>query len=130
MSALNIYKVKDRGKKTANFSVLRDCKYNGIPALLLECLFIDNKDDRKLLTNDKFINSLANEIAYGLVVALKIKQKDQLELCTIKIGQDIYPGKLLNGKAYFGDFISVREIFNKLGFDVAWDEKTFTVSVK
>lgn len=65
------YGVKDRGKKYANFAVLR---LTNMPAVLLECLFIDNANDAKLLKDETFINGLANEIAYGLIIALGLER--------------------------------------------------------
>lgn len=72
MKYLVQYGVGDRGMKYANFAVLR---LTNMPAALLECLFIDNPKDTALLKNTKFINGLANEIAYGLALALKLKRR-------------------------------------------------------
>lgn len=70
--------VKDRGKKTANFQVLRETT---MPAVLLECLFIDSDADAALLKSDAFLNGLANEIAYAMVVALGLKRKPVVPDC-------------------------------------------------
>ena len=71
MRYLAQYKIKDRGRKYANFAVLRLTK---MPAVLLECLFIDNAWDAGLLKNANFINGLANEIAYGLIITLELEE--------------------------------------------------------
>jgi len=61
----------DRGKKFASFAVLKNTV---MPAVLLECLFIDNLQDAAWLKNDSFLDGLANAIAWGLVQALELKQ--------------------------------------------------------
>lgn len=49
--------------KPANYYVL---KLTRAPAVLVENLFITNKNDRALLTNEKFINDLAWSLAIGI----------------------------------------------------------------
>ena len=63
----------DLGKKRANFYVLRKMQEAGIPAMLIENGFIDNKKDAEFLKDSVFINKLANEIAYGMVMAFDLK---------------------------------------------------------
>lgn len=63
----------DRGKKRANFYVLRKMQEAGIPAMLIENGFIDNKKDAEKLKDSVFLNKLANEIAYGIVMAFELK---------------------------------------------------------
>ena len=72
MAYLKRKNIKDRGKKAANFAVLRS---TAMPAVLLECLFIDTKADAEKLANESFLQGLANEIAYGLVRALDLVKK-------------------------------------------------------
>ena len=64
MKAINKYNIRDRGKKKANFHVLRETK---MPAVLTENLFIDTKKDADLLKNDKFINDIATGHVNGIV---------------------------------------------------------------
>lgn len=64
--------VKDRGKKYANFAVLRLTK---MPAVLLENLFIDNSEDAALLADPIFRWGLVLAIAWGLILALGLKQR-------------------------------------------------------
>lgn len=66
------YGVKDRGKKRANFYVLRE---TNMSAILLENLFIDNNHDLKLLRNSTFIQDLAHAIGEGLAKALALPSK-------------------------------------------------------
>jgi len=57
----------DRGKKSANFAVLRE---TAMPACLLELGFIDSTLDSSYLRTDSFQNELADAIATGLNEAL------------------------------------------------------------
>lgn len=66
------YSVRDRGKKRANFHVLRETR---MPAILLENLFIDTTADLNLLRNNAFITDLAHAIGTGLAQALALKSK-------------------------------------------------------
>ena len=70
MQYLARHKVKNRGCKYADFAVLR---LTNMPAVLLECLFMDHTRDAELLKNHDFLDGLANEIAYGLIVALALE---------------------------------------------------------
>lgn len=69
---LQKYNVKNRGKKKANFHVLRETKAS---AVLTENLFIDNPADQKLLTNTKFLNDLADAHAHGIAKALGLQKR-------------------------------------------------------
>ena len=69
---LNKYGILDRGKKRANFHVLRETKMN---ALLIEVLFVDNEKDLKLLMNPSFIMDVSIVIADATAEALKLPLK-------------------------------------------------------
>jgi N-acetylmuramoyl-L-alanine amidase len=66
------YGVRDRGKKRANFYVLRE---TAMSAILLENLFIDHATDLSLLNNPTFITDLANAIGEGIAKALSLSKK-------------------------------------------------------
>ncbi len=68
MEALKGYNIRDRGKKEANFYVLRETK---MPALLVESLFLDNERERQLLLQASFRTVLAGAIIRGVKQALK-----------------------------------------------------------
>ena len=72
MSGLEQHNVANRGLKTANFQVLRE---TNMPAVLLECLFVDHPGDAALLAKEGFRDGLANEIAYGVVLAMGLQTK-------------------------------------------------------
>jgi len=60
--------VPDRGKKTRDLYVLRKTR---MPAVLLECLFLDHPVDRALLLDRSFLGGLAKAIAGGVARALE-----------------------------------------------------------
>ena len=64
--------VTDRGKKVANFAVLRETK---MPALLTENLFIDNAQDAAKLKDQAFLEKLARGHVVGLEKAFGLKKK-------------------------------------------------------
>ncbi|WP_409252298.1 N-acetylmuramoyl-L-alanine amidase [Bacillus sp. SCS-153A] len=66
------YGITDRGKKRANFHVLRETQMN---ALLLEVLFVDNPADLNILNNPNFITDVSNAIARGVAKALSLPAK-------------------------------------------------------
>ncbi|WHY81039.1 SH3 domain-containing protein [Siminovitchia fortis] len=66
------YGKNNRGKKKANFHVLRESK---MASILLEILFIDNKSDAALLKNEKFLNDMSKAISTGVANALALPEK-------------------------------------------------------
>lgn len=64
--------VKDRGKKKANFHVLRESKMN---ALLTENMFIDTKKDSDQLKSNLFLDLVAHGHVNGIVKYYKLKKK-------------------------------------------------------
>ncbi|MDX5475814.1 MAG: N-acetylmuramoyl-L-alanine amidase [Bacillaceae bacterium] len=66
------YNITDRGKKRANFHVLRETR---MTALLLEVLFVDNSRDLALLRNGTFVRDVSTAIAIGVARALNLPRK-------------------------------------------------------
>ncbi|QOR84762.1 N-acetylmuramoyl-L-alanine amidase [Geobacillus stearothermophilus] len=64
--------VKDRGKKRANYAVLRETK---MPAILTENLFIDNPNDAAKLKSEQFLLQVAYGHVIGLEKAFGLKKK-------------------------------------------------------
>ena len=62
----------DRGYKRSNFAMVRQ---TNCPAMLIECLFIDQIDDAKLLKDNKFLDGLADSIVNGLVKCFNLQLK-------------------------------------------------------
>jgi N-acetylmuramoyl-L-alanine amidase len=66
--------VKDRGKKRANYAVLR---LTNMPAILTENLFIDNPNDATKLKSEQFLLQVAHGHVQGIVKAFGLKKKAQ-----------------------------------------------------
>lgn len=66
------YGIVDRGKKTANFAVIRE---TNMSAALIENLFIDTAKDAAFLKDTEFIDGLCDAITAGLVKALGLSAK-------------------------------------------------------
>lgn len=64
--------LRDRGKKRANFHVLRESR---MPAMLTENGFIDNSSDAAKLKSNAFITSIARGHVNGIVKAFGLKAK-------------------------------------------------------
>ncbi len=71
--------MKDGKQQTANFYVLRETNKAGIPAVLFEIGFMSNPGDAARLKDLKFLDGLANEIAWGAVQALGLKSRQAVE---------------------------------------------------
>lgn len=69
--------VRDRGKKRANYAVLRETK---MPALLTENLFIDNASDAAKLKSQEFILKIASGHVEGIVKAFGLKKKEAVKM--------------------------------------------------
>ncbi|MBF7081444.1 N-acetylmuramoyl-L-alanine amidase [Desulfallas sp. Bu1-1] len=63
---------KDRGKKKANFAVLRE---TNMPSILLENLFIDHPTDLAALKKQSFLKKLGEAIGEGIARTLQLKTK-------------------------------------------------------
>lgn len=62
----------DRGKKKANFAVLRETT---MPSILLENLFIDHPTDLAALKNPAFLKKLGEAIGGGIAQTLQLETK-------------------------------------------------------
>lgn len=67
---LAAYNLPDRGMKTRDLYVL---EHTRMPAVLLECLFLDHPTDRALLRDNAFFGGLAGAVARGVVQALGVE---------------------------------------------------------
>lgn len=72
VSYLKKYGITDRGKKKANFFVLRFTK---MPAVLFENLFISNRRENNLLRDESFLNGLAKAYADAIANCHDLKPK-------------------------------------------------------
>ena len=69
-------KRNDRGIKTANFAVLRS---TNMPAILVECGFMTNKEEAALLKSDAYRKTCAVAITKGIAAMYGLKKKPKLE---------------------------------------------------
>lgn len=86
---MNEIDVRDRGKKTANFAVLRETK---MPALLTENLFIDNRSELTKLCLPTYIKKIAQGHVNGLQQAFKLRRISEptsLTASSVKV-KDLY----------------------------------------
>ncbi|MCE4046964.1 MULTISPECIES: N-acetylmuramoyl-L-alanine amidase [Bacillaceae] len=70
---INLSNWSDRGKKKANFHVLRE---TNMPAILTENGFIDNATDANKLKSASFLSTLARGHAEGIADAFNLNKKD------------------------------------------------------
>ncbi|HEY8342256.1 MAG TPA: N-acetylmuramoyl-L-alanine amidase [Calditerricola sp.] len=73
MAFLAPYGIRDRGRKEANFFVLRETK---MPAVLLETLFLDHPREHALLRDEAFRKELAQAIAAGIAQAMALSRRE------------------------------------------------------
>ena len=73
IEAVQPFNVTDRGKKRANFHVLRETK---MPSVLVEVLFVDNPKDVALLNDVKFRQAVGISLAKGVATALALPAKE------------------------------------------------------
>jgi N-acetylmuramoyl-L-alanine amidase len=64
--------LRDRGVKTADFHVLRETK---MTAVLVECGFMTNREEVKLLRSDTYRRTCAEAIVKGIADQYKLKKK-------------------------------------------------------
>lgn len=84
--------VTDRGKKRANYAVLRETK---MPAILTENLFIDNTNDAAKLKSEQFLLQIAHGHVEGIVKAFGLKKKSVANTQTkTNVEQNAAQGKL------------------------------------
>ena len=60
-----------RGRKRKNWTV---CRYTNCAAVLIECFFMDNEEDKEMLTTDKGRNEIANWITSSIIHYIQLNQ--------------------------------------------------------
>ncbi|MFJ5713102.1 N-acetylmuramoyl-L-alanine amidase [Neobacillus sp. NPDC093127] len=90
--------VQDRGKKNANYAMVRQ---PNMPSILTESLFIDNPNDNKLLQQDSFLDKVAQGHVNGYVKAFGLKKKASVQPQTQPVVTTKNGWKKENDKWYF-----------------------------
>lgn len=124
----------DRGiKPRNNLHVLKATKS---PAVLVELGFISNAYDVQLLSDKE--NEIVEAVTRGILKSLNVKYKEDKEKPNNEIlgGQNIvkvnFKGKHIEveGKKIEGtNYVAIREVFEKLGHKVSWDNKNKIVLI-
>ena len=116
---------KDRGIKTANFSVLRNTKAT---AALVELGFISNKEDAEILKNKQ--SELAESVAKGILNFLGVKyMKEEKSTDLIKLnlhGKDIEVEGIFKDKT---NYVPIRFI-EDLGYKVTWKDGKVNINYR
>ena len=130
--------LKDRGIKTADFTVLTDTE---MPAVLIEHGFYTNKEECEKLKSDSFRQKCAECDSKGILEQLgieykeleeKVELKDKLVLTIGKKGYTINgvektletAPRIENGRT----LVTVAPL-KDLGLTVEWDDKTKTITI-
>ncbi len=107
------FDIPDRGKKQANFAVVRETEMS---AILLENLFIDNKQDAEFLK--AHLNDLALAITEAIAKAMNLPEKENSEtLYRVQVGAFRYKDnaerllKKLERDGYDGFIVEVEDYF-------------------
>ncbi|MED4124042.1 N-acetylmuramoyl-L-alanine amidase [Halalkalibacterium halodurans] len=109
--------VRDRGKKAANFAVLR---LTNMPAILTENLFIDNPSDAKLLKDPVFLQQVARGHVEGIAKAFGLKRKSGAASrpAASKPSKQTQPKRTVSGDQVVR---VIQEFINTYGFNIAVD---------
>lgn len=122
-------KLRDRGVKNQNLHVCRETK---MPAVIVECAFMDNLEEAILLMSDEYREECAKEIAqavceYFNVPFKEFVEKNEDKIVVSKVEIDVFDkksgrkyvaeGLLVEGKTY----IELRKVAESFGAQVTWD---------
>ncbi|KOP70971.1 N-acetylmuramoyl-L-alanine amidase [Bacillus sp. FJAT-21945] len=84
---MKLVNFSDRGKKTANFHMLRE---SNMPAILTENGFIDNANDAAKLKTSSFIESIARGHVNGIVKSFNLPKKSTAVYHIVVQGDTVY----------------------------------------
>ena len=114
----------DGGVRVKNLHMTRETK---MPAILVECGFISNPEQEKLLRQPEMQKKIAQAIAEGVLAHLgMVKGDDSVQDVKVIVKGKELPGKLIEGRTW----APVRALVEALNYDVTWKQDTKTVEVK
>lgn len=120
---------RDRGVKSGNLHMVRETK---MPAILVECGFMDNREESALLKTDAYRRKCAEAIVEGIASVYGLKRKEEaattnkdVKVNVVVDGKKVGDGYLDAGTTY----TPARLVAEALGAVVTWDAKTKTVNI-
>ncbi|MHA7581155.1 N-acetylmuramoyl-L-alanine amidase [Paenibacillus vandeheii] len=117
----------NRGVKEANFHVLRE---TSMPSALVECGFMDNSDEARLLMSDQYRSECAEELAQGICEYLAVPyliEKQKIESLSVNECLIEINNKPLNVKGVIREgksFIPVRILDDLPNTTIGWDNNS------
>lgn len=114
--------LRSRGVKSANFQVLRQSK---MVAILVECGFMDNLDEAKLMLDTNHQRKCAESIANGVNKYLGV---DLFNKVKVRIDDKLL---FVNGTVQDKkNYVELRDLLVQMGYEVDWDNNKKEVIVK
>lgn len=118
--------LRDRGVKREDFHVLRE---TNMPAILIECGFMDNQRELALLKSDAYRRKCAKVIAESIMEVFRLGAKQaEVKPQAAKLyvdGKRIDDGIIIDGVTYFPG----RAVASAIGATISWDNVTKTVKI-
>ncbi|ALS25478.1 cell wall hydrolase [Paenibacillus sp. 32O-W] len=113
---------RDRGPKKADLYV---CRETNMPAVLIECLFIDVPADAERLRRADVLDALADGIAAGLASYFGLTSDNQPVSVRIEVnGKYVANGDAIDGRTWG----PARIVGEALGASIGWVDRTVTVN--
>ncbi|WDI03973.1 N-acetylmuramoyl-L-alanine amidase [Paenibacillus urinalis] len=116
---------RNRGVKTGDLHMVRETK---MPAILVECGFMDNREEAALLKTDAYRRKCAEAIVAGIVEVYGLKEAADVRVDKANVVIDAKKAKdgvLIDGTVY----VPLREVAEYYSADIAWDTKTKTATI-
>lgn len=119
---------RDRGVKAGNLHMVRESK---APAILVECGFMDNREEAALLKTDAYRRKCAEAIVAGIVSTYGLKRKEgaldlRVDKANVTVdGKKAKDGVLIDGTVY----VPLREMTTYFDAGIAWDNQTKTAAI-
>ncbi|MFD1135566.1 N-acetylmuramoyl-L-alanine amidase [Paenibacillus urinalis] len=120
---------RNRGVKMGDLHMVRETK---MPAILVECGFMDNREEAALLKTDAYRRKCAEAIVAGIVevYGLKARIKEAADVRVDKANVVIDEKKAKDGVLIDGTvYVPLREVAEHFDADIAWDNKTKTATI-